>query len=255
MRGVVRLGSRRGASRRDLDERGGISNLDITAMFISATIIGIAVAPIMVDVGTPKWVVLAAAFFAWSGTGEVAYASVIESGGSTIAAWVASMLVSSRFALLALSLKGRWQASTLERVGMYQYASEVAVANAIDQEHRLGSQAARRVFWQLAVPMASGWFIGSVLGLLLGNVVGDTRQIGLDVVFPASFIGTVVSGFQRRDSAVAVCGGLTAAIGLSPFLPAGLPILIAALTALVALLVPAPDGSPADGADTGGQSE
>ena len=219
-------------------EQGGIGPLDMGAMFISATIIGIAVAPIMVDVGSPRWVVLAAATFAWSGTGEVAYASVIASGGSTIAAFVAAMLVSSRFALLALSLKGRWQASLIERVGMYHYASEVAVANAIDQESRIGPHAARRVFWQLAVPMASGWFIGTLLGLALGNIVGDTRQIGLDVVFPASFIGTVVTGLRRRDSAVAVLGGLTAAIGLSPILPAGLPILVAAITALLAVAVP-----------------
>ncbi|MDH3684097.1 MAG: hypothetical protein OEV40_29610, partial [Acidimicrobiia bacterium] len=143
-------------------------------------------------------------------------------------------------ALLALSLKGRWQASLVERVGMYHYASEVAVANAIDQEIRIGRHAARRVFWQLAVPMATGWFIGTALGLLLGNVVGDTRQIGLDVVFPASFIGTVVTGFRRRDSAVAVAGGLTSALALSPFLPAGLPILIAAGAAFVALAVPPP---------------
>jgi len=224
-------------------ERGGIGPADMGAMFVSATIIGIAVAPIMVDAGSPSWVVLAAALFAWSGTGEVAYASVIASGGSTLAAFVASMLVSSRFALLALSLKGRWKASLIERVGMYQYASEVAVANAIDQQARIGPHAARRVFWQLVVPMASGWFIGTMLGLVLGNVVGDTRQIGLDVVFPASFIGTVVTGLKRRDSAVAVVGGLTAAIGLSPILPAGLPILVAAITALGAVAVPPPPPS------------
>jgi predicted branched-subunit amino acid permease len=170
----------------------------------------------------------------------VAYASVIASGGSTFAALVAAMLVSSRFALLALSLKGRWNASLIERVGMYHYASEVAVANAIDQESRIGPHAARRVFWQFAVPMASGWFFGTLVGLALGNIVGDTRQIGLDVVFPASFVGTVVAGLRRRDSAVAVMGGLTAAIGLSPILPAGLPILVAAITALVAVAVPPP---------------
>ena len=230
-------------------EQGGIGPLDMGAMFVSATIIGIAVAPIMVDVGSPSWVVLAAATFAWSGTGEVAYASVIASGGSTFAAYVAAMLVSSRFALLALSLKDRWEASPIERVGMYHYASEVAVANAIDQETRIGPHAARRVFWQFAVPMASGWFVGTLLGLLLGNVVGDTRQIGLDVVFPASFVGTVVTGLRRRDSAVAAVGGLTAAIGLSPILPAGLPILVAAITALIAVAVPPPP-AVASGADT-----
>lgn len=223
-----------------MEDRGGLSPLDMAAMFLSAAMIGIAVASIMVDVGTPGWVVVAAAMFAWAGTGEVAYASVIAGGGSTVSAFVAAMLVSSRFALLAVSLKGRWRASLLERVGMYQYASEVAVANAIDQEARLGSHAARRVFWQLAISMAAGWVIGSGLGLVLGNLVGDIRQIGLDVVFPASFVGTVVSGLQRRDSAVAVIGGVTAALGLSPFLPAGLPILVAALSALVAVAVRPP---------------
>lgn len=206
-------------------------------MFISAVIVGIAVSPIMVDIGTEPWVVMAAVTFAWSGTGEVAYASVIADGGGTVPAVVAAMLVSSRFSLLAMSLKDKWSASILERIGMYQYASEVAVANAIDYGNRFGPKASRRVFWQLATPMATGWFIGSGLGLILGNVVGDTRQIGLDVVFPASFIGAVVNGLRRRDSAVAIFGGMAAAVGLASVLPAGLPILVAALAAVVALAV------------------
>ncbi|MGI9615256.1 MAG: hypothetical protein ACR2QO_20260, partial [Acidimicrobiales bacterium] len=90
-------------------------------------------------------------------------------------------------------------------------------------------------------------FFGTLLGLALGNIVGDTRQIGLDVVFPASFVGTVVTGLKHRDSAVAVLGGLTAAIGLSPILPAGLPILVAALTALLAVALPPPPVPVVDG--------
>ncbi len=215
----------------------GLGRADIVAMFISSSIIGIAVSPIMTDIGTSPWVVMAAATFAWSGTGEVAFASVISSGGSTPSALVAAMLVSSRFGLLAMSLKDRWPASAIERVGMYHYASEVAVANAIDFQRRFGSESARRVFWQLAIPMAAGWSIGSGMGLALGNVIGDTRQIGLDVVFPASFVGTVVNGLTRRDTSVAVAGGMFAALGLTPYLPAGLPILIAALAAIPALLV------------------
>ena len=215
-----------------------IGRFDMAAMFVSASIIGISVSPIMVDIGTPGWVVVAAAVLAWSGTGEVAYASVVAAGGGVAPAMAAAMLVSSRFSLLAMSLKGRWPASLPERVGMYQWASEVAVAAAIDHGAHGGPQAARRAYWRLVLPLAVGWVIGSGIGLWLGNIVGDPRQVGLDAVFPASFIGAVVNGLTKRDSAVAVIGGAGTALGLTPILPAGLPVLLAACAALVALAVP-----------------
>jgi predicted branched-subunit amino acid permease len=206
-------------------------------MFASIAI-GIAVSVIMTDVGTSPWVIMAACTFAYSGTGELAYASVIASGGGIVPAAVASLLVSSRFGLLATSMMNRWPASRLERVGIAHVASEPAVAAALEAGPR-GPRAARRAFWQLAIWMAVGWMLGSALGLLLGNVVGDTRRFGLDAVFPASFVGAMVSAFRRQDSAVAVVVGALVALALTPFLPAGGPILVAAAAAPLALLLPA----------------
>lgn len=219
------------------DERGGIGWFDQAAMFVSAAMIGVAVASIMTDIDTPGWVVIMAAATAWAGTGEVAYASVISTGGGALPALAAGWLVCSRFSLLTMSMKDRWPAPILERVGIYHYASEVAVAGAMDQGTRISTAAGRRVFWQLVAPMVLGWVIGSALGVALGNIVGDTKQIGLDAVFPASFIGAVVNGLTRRDTAVAVVGGAGAAIGLTPVLPAGGPVLVASCAALVALAV------------------
>jgi hypothetical protein len=68
--------------------------------------------------------------------------------------------------------------------------------------------------------------------------VGDTKRIGLDAVFPASFVGAVVISFRRLDTAAAALGGGVAAVALTPFLPAGAPILVAALAAPLALLLP-----------------
>ncbi len=210
----------------------------MASMFVSALIIGVAVSPVMLSIGTSYAVVMAAAGLAWSGTGEVAFASVILAGGGAIPALGAALLVSSRFGLLAMSLRDRWPASILERIGMYHYASEVAVANAIDRQQRFGSATARLVFWQFVIPMATGWVLGSALGLfLVGAVAVDPEAIGLDVAFPASFVGSVLGGLYSRDSAVAVLGGGLAALALTPVLPAGLPILVAAGMAVVALAV------------------
>ena len=170
-----------------------------------------------------------------------------------VPALAAALLVSSRFGLLAMSMANRWPASRLERVGIAHVASEPAVAAAIEA----GSpRAARRSFWQIAFWLAVGWVVGSGLGLLLGNVVGDTKRLGLDAVFPASFVGAVVLSFRRLDTAAAALGGGVAAVVLTPLLPAGAPVLIAALAAPLALLLPprraGPQG-PRPGAGRGGR--
>jgi predicted branched-subunit amino acid permease len=230
-------GDRSAVARAESGPRARSRPLDLGALLFASVAIGVAVTTIMTDVGTSGWVVLAAASLSFSGTGEVAYASVIASGGGLTPALVAAMLVSSRFGLLAMSMTGRWKAPLWERVLVAHLASELAVAAAIEAKPR-GERAARRAFFELAVATTAGWIIGTALGLVLGNVVGDTRRIGLDVVFPASFVGAVVNGLRRRDSSVAVVLGALAALGLTPVLPAGLPVLVGAGASLVAMAVP-----------------
>lgn len=219
-------------SRRAL-KPGSFRPLDLGTLMFASAVTGVAVTAIMRDVGTPAWVVMAACTFAFSGTGEVAYASVIASGGGLAPALLAAMLVSSRFGLLAMSMTGRWPAPLWERIAVSHFSSEVAVAAAIEQRP-VGPDAARRAFWQLAMATTGGWIIGSGIGLVLGQL-GDTRRIGLDVVFPASFVGAVVNALRQRDSTVAVLLGAVAALALTPLLPAGLPVLCAAAGSLVAL--------------------
>jgi predicted branched-subunit amino acid permease len=122
-------------------------------------------------------------------------------------------------------------------VAVAHLASEIGVAAAIDAGQH-GERAARRAFFELVLASTAGWIIGSAIGLVVGNVVGDTRAIGLDVVFPASFVGAVVNALRRQDSTVAVGTGAVAALALTPLLPAGVPVLIAAAGSLVAMAAP-----------------
>lgn len=220
------------------ETQAGLSTVDLAALALASVAIGVAVSPIMVEVGTPGWVVMAACALTYSGTGELAYASVIASGGSLGPALLAALLVSSRFGLLAMSMMGRWPAGVWERVGIAHFASEPSVAAAIEAGAR-GPGHARRVYWQMCVWLAGGWVAGSALGLVIGNAVGDIRTIGLDAVFPASFVGALVTALRRQDTAVAALAGAAAALVFTPVLPAGVPVLIASLAAPLALLAPA----------------
>src|SRR4051812_47520635 len=71
---------------------GGFTPLDLGALLLASIAIGVAVSAIMTDVGTSPWVVMAAAALAYSGTGELAYASVISSGGTMVPALAAALL-------------------------------------------------------------------------------------------------------------------------------------------------------------------
>jgi predicted branched-subunit amino acid permease len=228
-------------------DRTGFSPLDRGALFFAAVAIGVAVSPIMVQVGTSGWVVMAAAILVFSGTGELAYASVIASGGGLGPALAASLLVSSRFALLAMSMNNRWPTTRLERILIAHYASEPAVAAALEAAPR-GQGAARTAFWQLAFWMAVGWILGSGVGLVIGSLVKNIKTIGLDAVFPSTFVAAILTAMRRPDTSTAALLGGVAAVALTPVLPAGMPVLLAALAAPVALFTPdrpwAPRRSP-----------
>lgn len=213
----------------------GLRPVDIAALFAATLAVGITVSAIMIDIGTPSAVVLLASLSAFSGSGELAYAAVILSGGSPAAGLVSALLVSSRFGLLAMSIASLWPMPVWERMAAMQISGEPAVAAAITAKD---PATARRLYWQIALAMAGGWVVGSAIGVLVGSAIGDTRAIGLDAVFPAVLLGTVAAALRSRDSAVAVVLGGLLAVALVPIAPAGIPFLLASLAALVAAKVP-----------------
>lgn len=198
--------------------------------------VGITVSAIMIDIGTPSAVVMLASVTAFSGSGELAYAAVILSGGSSVAGLISALLVSSRFGLLAMSVAKKWPMSVGERIAAMQISGEPAVAAAITAK---SPAMARRLYWQIALSMAAGWILGSVVGVSVGNVIGDTHAIGLDAVFPAVLLGTVAASLRSRDTAAAAALGGLVAVLLVPIAPAGIPFLVAALAAVVGAKVPA----------------
>lgn len=193
--------------------------------------VGITVSAVMVDIGTPSGVVMLAAISAFSGSGELAYAAVILGGGGVVPAMASALLVSARFGLLAMSVAQRWPMSVWEKIAAMQISGEPATAVAITAPD---ARSARRRYWQTALPMGIGWMIGTAVGILVGNIIGDTSRIGLDAVFPAVLVGTVISAMKSRDTAVAAIGGGLIAIVLTPFAPAGLPFLLSTGAALAA---------------------
>ncbi|MGO4617835.1 hypothetical protein AB4305_29125 [Nocardia sp. 2YAB30] len=69
---------------------------------------------------------------------------------------------------------------------------------------------------------------------MIGSVVSDTSALGLDAAFFAVLLALVLPAFRDRATSGAVCVGTAVALASAPFLPAGMPVLLALSGMLVA---------------------
>lgn len=215
---------------RELPSRPGWSELGGLAFTFFA--LGVTVNVLVLErVGSEAKTVVAA-LAVNSATSELAYLAVRDAGGTIVAALIAGWIVASRFGLLAASLGSRIRVGRLHRVaaGFQSFDPNVTLA-----VQRADPAAVVRTFWWATAAMHAGWYLGTFVGVFLGNVIGDAQRLGLDAVFPAALLAIIANLLRQRSGAVAavVGGGLCAA--LLPWAPAGVPIILSLVGAVVAL--------------------
>jgi predicted branched-subunit amino acid permease len=80
------------------------------------------------------------------------------------------------------------------------------------------------------------WNLGTIAGVLAGRAIGDPGVFGLDAAFPAALLALVLPSLRDVATVRPALLGAAIALAATPFLPAGVPLLLA-LAGLV--LVPA----------------
>ncbi|MFN3867166.1 MAG: branched-chain amino acid ABC transporter permease, partial [Demequina sp.] len=78
------------------------------------------------------------------------------------------------------------------------------------------------------------WNVLTVAGAVLGARIGDPAQWGLDAAAAAAFLGLLWPRLATRFAQAVAAASAVLALALTPVLPAGLPILAAALVAVAA---------------------
>jgi len=85
-----------------------------------------------------------------------------------------------------------------------------------------------------------GWNAGTAIGVLAGDSLTDPATLGLDAAFPALFLA-LLAPLLRSDGSIALAAaliGAAIALTLTPFTPAGLPVIAATAACLVGLARP-----------------
>ena len=92
-----------------------------------------------------------------------------------------------------------------------------------------------RVLLGAGVTLYAAWVLGTVVGVTFGDVIGDPDRLGLDAAFPALFLALLVPQLTNRRAVEAAVLGAAIALALTPFMPAGVPIIAASAACLLGL--------------------
>jgi predicted branched-subunit amino acid permease len=175
---------------------------------------------------------IAMSAFVFAGAAQFGTTAVLASGGSTVAAILAGIMLNARFLPMGIAIAGSLPGGPLARALQGQAVVDASWA----ASHLGGGRFDRNLLIGATIPQYPAWVLGTVIGALGAGSIGDPKALGLDVVFPAFFLGLLLSEATASNLArVVAITGAAIALLFTPLLPPGLPILLASAAALLGL--------------------
>jgi 4-azaleucine resistance transporter AzlC len=173
-------------------------------------------------------VVMSATTF--SGAAQFASVSVRDAGGTVAAAILAAVFLNARYVAISMTVASIFPGGRLRRL---------VESQAIVDESWAISGRSGRFEWPILVGAGLFfyvlWVASTALGTVLGGVLEDPNELGLDAAFAALFLALAVPYLRERRAreAAALAAGIV--LVLIPFAPAGVPIIAAAAACLLGL--------------------
>jgi len=188
-----------------------------------------------VAAGLDLWQTIVLSGLLFTGGSQFALVGIVASGGSGAAAVATSTLLGARNMLYGLQMSRLLGVSGLHKVAAAHLTIDESTAVGVAQPER---SAQRLGFWVTGLTVFALWNLMTIVGALLGNALGDPRQFGLDAAAPAAFVGLLWPRLRSRDAGAVAAAAAVIALIMAPHAPAGIPVLVAALAALVVGLLP-----------------
>jgi predicted branched-subunit amino acid permease len=188
-----------------------------------------------------------------AGGSQFAFVGVLAAGGAPLAGAAAGLLVNARFLAFGFALAPHLEQGPVWRRALDGYlVVDESVALALARPEEDPARRFRVTGWTVVAT----WIGATAAGAYGGALLGDPAALGLDAAFPAGFLALLAPWLRTRQGRVAAGLGAGLALGLQPVAPPGVPIVAAALGALVAVLVgPTPTEGGRDDAVEGERTD
>jgi len=193
---------------------------------------GISFGAISVAAGLSVAQTCALSLLMFTGGSQFALVGVLGVGGAPIAAGATAAMLGTRNAFYGLRLAELLRVRGIRRAVAAQLVIDESTAVAVGQA---SPRAARLGFWATGIAVFACWNLATALGAVGAGALRDPRDLGLDAAAPAAFLALLA---PRMRSAQPWAVGLVAALvalASVPYVPVGVPVLLAALVALVGL--------------------
>ena len=196
---------------------------DIALALLAVWLIGLSYGAIAVASGFPLWFPAAQSVLVLAGASEFLFIGIVAAGGNPIAAALAGLLVNARHLPYGLALPDVLGTGWRRILGAHVMNDE-SVVFALAQDD---PPAKRVAFWTCGLGVLICWPGGAIMGALIGTAVRDTSALGLDAMFPAVILALIVPALRDRPTRRAALAGAVIALAATPWLPPGLPVLLA----------------------------
>jgi branched chain amino acid efflux pump len=175
----------------------------------------------------------------FTGASQFAFVGVTASGGLPFTAVPSSLLLGVRNAFYGVPVSEILHPRGFARLWTAHFVIDETTAMAISQAT---ARAQRYAFWASGLILFSLWQVGSLAGALVGRAV-NPADIGLDAAAPAVFLALLWPMLRQRHASWVALGGAAVALALVPLAPPGIPVVAAAVVALVGGLLPNREGA------------
>jgi predicted branched-subunit amino acid permease len=168
----------------------------------------------------------------FSGGSQFAFVGVIAGGGVAAipAAIVSAWMMGVRNGFYAVAMAPILQLRKAQRVVGAQLTIDESTGVALSQSEPAKQKCG---FWATGVSVFVFWNLLTLLGALLGEQMSDPAAWGLDAAAAAAFVALVWPRLNDSPTRVVAVLAFAVAILSSPYVPQGVPVLLAGFVAVV----------------------
>ncbi|MER7003152.1 AzlC family ABC transporter permease [Dactylosporangium sp. NPDC000555] len=209
---------------------------DAAALCAAAVVVGLSFGAIASAAGVPLGQILVMNAFVYAGGAQFLAVGLAGAGATAAAIVLAGLLLNARHLPFGLAVGNEvlGDRRPARLLGSHLMTDE-SVAFALAQNDPARR---RRAYWTTGIALFLTWNVSAAVGAIAGSALGDPNTFGIDAAFPAALLALTLPSLKDRASVRVAVAGAVLALATTPFLPAGLPVLIALVGLALALPLP-----------------
>jgi predicted branched-subunit amino acid permease len=208
--------------------------VDSLGVGIATGAYGVSFGAVATASGLDVWQACALSLLVFTGASQFAFVGVVAAGGAPLTGSLTALLLGTRNAFYGLALAPRLEVRGWRRLVTAQVVIDESSAMALGQDD---DRLARLAFRVTGLSVFLLWNLMTLVGAVGGRALGDPRTFGLDAAVGAAFLALLWPRLTAWPQRVVAVVGAGAAIGLVPWTPAGVPVILGGGLAVVLGLV------------------